>query len=244
MPRVYCVGPVFEAYKDEISALSTLLIAAFTYTLWRSTSGLLRASNEQGTAIKTSAAQSTRAAGAMEGVATAVGISAETGKEIAARQKLVSEMQLRAYLSMIIGGGTFQDRPNNLKFSGQPLLVNNGQTPAFKIRYVKKAAILPAPLPDDFAWPSPDTESPGEDMIGPHQNRVLTAVVDGFVADNDVADIKVGRGQGLYVWGTVTYEDAFGAPHQTDFCHLLLWLPDCKDGKIWGIYIPNRNNTT
>jgi len=236
-----CFTAAIDANHDLVTALGTIMIAIFTGTLWWSTSGLLRVSNEQEGAIRKSAQEATRSATAMEGVAAAVAVSAQTGKEIAAQQKLVSEMQLRAYLSVVIGAAAYQDRPGNIRFSGAPLLVNNSPTPAFKITYVTAAAVLPVPLPPNFDWPTPKNESRGEDMIGPHQNRVLSVVLDDFVDDNEVSDIKVGRGKALYVWGTITYEDAFKNSRRTDFCHLLTWLPN---GNVWGVYIPNRNNTT
>lgn len=68
----------------------------------------------------------------------------------------------------------------------------------------------------------------------------MFAVVDGFCADKDVEFIKRGtESRGLYVWGRVTYEDAFGETHFTRFCQHIYW--DLK-GNVQGHYIPGRND--
>jgi hypothetical protein len=68
----------------------------------------------------------------------------------------------------------------------------------------------------------------------------MTAVVDGFIADEDVESIKHGGGdKGLYVWGRVTYEDVFGEEHYTRFCQLIFWD---LDNTTRGLYIPGRND--
>ncbi len=205
--------------------------------------------------MQASIGQATRAAAAMEGVANAMAdvaafmatnveqlkITVATNKQIADRQKLVSELQLRAYINAVIGAGIFQDRTKNLKFEGRVLLVNEGPTPAHKAKHICDVGIFPVPLANGFEFPKMGTAAAGENMIGPRQNRSLSAVLDYFVADDAVEAIKSGNGQGLYVWGNITYEDAFGQERKTDFCHLLTWLPN---GNVWGYYTPNRNNAT
>jgi hypothetical protein len=192
--------------------------------------------------------EATRAASAMEGVAASMAINAAqivesvaTSKEIAARQKVLGEMQLRSYLSVIIGGGFYQDRAKGNYFQGTAALVNQGHTPATKVVHRTRAAILPVPLADDFVLPALPEKGAGESMMGPQQNRVLSSAFLDFCADDEVEDIKKGLSRGLYFWGEVTYEDAFGQNRVTTFCHLLTWRPD---GKSWGYYTPNRNTAT
>jgi hypothetical protein len=46
----------------------------------------------------------------------------------------------------------------------------------------------------------------------------MMAVVEGFRPDVEVDIIKSGSGNiGLYVWGKITYEDMFKAPHFVSF---------------------------
>jgi hypothetical protein len=66
----------------------------------------------------------------------------------------------------------------------------------------------------------------------------MSGVVDNFIADQDVADVMRGNGRGLFVWGSVSYEDAFKQPRTVEFCQQITWLPD---GRIWGYYPENRN---
>lgn len=158
-----------------------------------------------------------------------------------------SELQLRAYLTVAIGQAIYQERRTeekggDLKFDGRPLLVNTGNTPAKKIKFKCRAAILAVPLPKEFHLPEGIDDDTGESMLGPRQNANMFASVEGFQADNDVADIKNGfKGKGLYVWGLITYEDIFGHPHETRFCQQLYWD---RVGELRGFYIPGRNNAT
>jgi len=116
---------------------------------------------------------------------------------------------MRAYLTVIIGGGLYQERNKNLKFEGRPILINTGQTPARKVGYRASAAILPVELPEDFSFPLP-AKSAGASVIGPQQSNIMFAVVESFVPDQDVEVIKSGKdNRALYVWGVVTYEDFF-----------------------------------
>jgi hypothetical protein len=243
-----CTGSFIDENSGTITALATLAIAAFTLTLWRATSGMLSAAGEQSGAMERHIREAANSAKAMQDVAKAMTTntvlmaeSVATSKQIADQQKVVTEMQLRAYVSVVIGGGLYQERGKGLRFEARPVLVNSGSTPARKVVHTAHAAIFPAPLPKDLPLPIRQNEAGGEGMIGPHQSREMSATLDRFVADADVEDIKKAKGNGLYVWGIVTYEDAFGQPRETRYCQMITWHPD---GRIWGYYTPNRNNTT
>jgi hypothetical protein len=157
----------------------------------------------------------------------------------------VSKRELRAYLTVVIGTGVFQERRDedkggDLKFESDPLLVNTGRTPARRITFKARAAIMPVPLPNGINLPDAPDEGIGGNILGPQQNANLFAIVDGFCADKDVDSIKYGKGdKGLYVWGRVTYEDVFGEDHFTLFCQHIYW--DLGD-KVRGHYIPGRND--
>jgi len=243
-----CAGEFTDKNQGSIAALATAALAFFTFTLWRATSGMLASAKEQSGAMERSIAQATLAAKAMQSVADSMAINVSalsetvaTNKEIAARQKVLGEMQLRAYISVVIGGAIYQDRENKLRFEGRPMLVNDGNTPANRVVHKTIAAILPVPLPNGFVLPEPQSAEAGEGMIGPRQNRILTGIVSEFVDDGEVASIKRGDGKALYVWGSVNYEDAFRKPRRTDFCQILTWLPN---GALLGYYVPDRNTAT
>lgn len=157
----------------------------------------------------------------------------------------VSKRELRAYLTVIIGSGIFQQRRpeakgGDLKFESRPLIINTGRTPARNITHKARAAIMALPLPKGVNLPDAPDEGVGGNILGPQQNAYMRAVVDGFCADKEVDSVKYGTGnKGLYVWGRVTYDDVFGTSHYTQFCQHIYWD---LDGTIRGHYIPGRND--
>jgi hypothetical protein len=200
----------------------------------------VEAASEQSKDMKESVAQAARTAKAMEDVAVYFGKSVAQAEQSTASFQERMAMQTRAYLSVIIGNAVFQDRAKNLRFQALPLVVNGGNTPARKVGHRSRAAILPVPLPDDFDFPLPEQRTGGS-MVGAHQNATLNAIVDEFVNDAEVENIKKGMGKALHIWGIVYYEDIFGEQHETKFCQAITWLPD---GKIWGFYIERFNDAT
>ena len=242
-----CAGQFTDENGAAIAALATIVLAYFTFTLWGATRGMLDVAGEQAHAMENSITQASRSAKAMESVANSMEENAERlkdtiaiNREIADRQRDLGEMQLRAYLSALIGQAIYQERQKGLRFEGRAILVNQGHTPASRVRYRTRAAILPVPLPRDFELPDLPETSGDENMIGPQQNRTLSAVVADFVEDVEVDAIKIGIGKGLYLWGEILYVDAFRHERSTTFCHHLTWRGEA----IWGYYIPNRNNST
>jgi hypothetical protein len=189
------------------------------------------AAGDQAAEMRHSVAEAARLASAMERMAL-------NGEQSVQALRERTAQQMRAYLTIVIGGGTYQEREKGLKFDVRPNLVNTGNTPAHKVGYRARADILPVPLPADFALVLSEGRS-GSSVVGPHHNMELGAVVDRFVPDSEVEDIKRGIRRAVYVWGTVWYEDVFGEARETHFCHHIIWRPD---GKVYGYY-NERNNT-
>jgi hypothetical protein len=159
----------------------------------------------------------------------------------------VAKRELRAYLTVVIGAAIFQERRpvedgGDLMFECRPLIVNNGQTPARKVTFKARAAIIRhLALKETYLPEDPDAGSGGS-IIGPRQDANMFAVVEGFCPDEEVNDIKLGTGdRGLFVWGKVTYEDVFGDEHFTRFCQRIYWD---ATGNVRGNYIPGRNDAT
>jgi hypothetical protein len=153
-----------------------------------------------------------------------------------------TKTELRAYLAVVVGSAAFQERlepaRRDLKFEARPLLLNTGRTPASRIRFKARSAILPVPLPDGIDLPVTYDKDPGEGVLGTNQNAQMFATLDGFCQDSEVETIKKGEGSALYVWGLVTYDDVFGDTHETLFCQQIYWVGQV----IHGYYIPNRNH--
>jgi hypothetical protein len=201
------------------------------------TEKLIKENIAQSASLERSVKETARFATAMEGVAESLKKTAELSSETVKGLKL----QMRAYVTTSIGGAVFQERNKNIRFAASPLFNNNGLTPAHRVRHRSKAAVLPIPLPVDFDYPVPDAAS-GEALMAPRQQNVVNIIVDDFIDDSEVASVKSGIGQGLYVWGVIEYDDVFGNPQQTRYCQFLNWLPDGKT--VWGSFIPGHNDGT
>lgn len=184
-----------------------------------------------------------RVARAMQDNVAAVAQTVETNKEIAARQKQLGEMQLRAFVSVAIGPSLYQDRALNIRFGSSPVMINSGATPARKIRFRIKAAVLPVPFPSDFKFSLPPPNK-GEAQLAAHDNGNMEVRVDDWVGDFEVENIKRNLGKALYVWGVVTYEDAFKKLRRVTFCQQLYWLghPPNEVVRGWRLARHNRSN--
>lgn len=201
----------------------------------KQTDKLIQENIAQSASLERSVAETARFAAAMEGVSK----SLESTVQVSAETLQGLRIQMRAYLTVIVGSGTYQDRGLNLRFDAKPLVFNAGPTPARNVRTRTKSAILPIPLPEDFDQSIASDKEEGGNLIGAHQNAQMIAVVEDYVPDEQVEDIKTGKGLGVYTWGFVTYEDVFGESHTTKFCQRLTWLPN---GNVYGYYIPGRND--
>jgi len=243
------IGKFFQDFAGVIAAIATIVIAYFTRTLWVATDGMLRASGEQSEAMASSIKEAARSATAMEKVAESIAISAKaatesvaTTKEIGKRQELALEMQMRAYLKVVIGSAIYQEREKGkepLRFEANPSVVNTGNTPAHDVKFRIQAMILPVPLPADHVFPIPQEVHDGA-FIGIHQDSNMSATVEDFVDDKEVKDIKRLNGKGLYVWGIVYYKDVFGKDRETEFGQIIHWV----GAKVFGLYIQGRNKAT
>lgn len=200
----------------------------------------VKAAAEQAEDMKRAINEAGRSATAMEQVAVHIEVSARAATDSVIALKERTAQQMRAYLTVLIGAATYQNRGDNLRFESEPLLINTGHTPAHKVRYKAQAAILPVPLPDDFDFPL-TSDFIGESMLGPQQNANLVAIVDKFSPEHEVHDIKLGKGKALYVWGIVEYEDIFKTSQNTKFCQSIFWGPT---GKVFGYYISRHNEAT
>lgn len=236
---ITCFGVFLEANQGAVAALSGLLVALFTGTLWWATKRLQDASVQQGDDMQRSIAEAARAALAMENVANHFADNVATFRD-----------QMRAYVGVNIGGGVYQERARDLKFAGRPAMLNYGATPAYKVRYRIRADILPVPLRDDFDFPLPE-EWQGGAPLQPHQSFDMNGVANDFVDDSDVLDIKRARnGRGLCVWGVITYEDVSGKSHYTKFSQIITWFSwhdqytGREEERVYGFFTPQHNEAT
>lgn len=227
---------IIDRHEKLLTILSTIAIAFFTATLWRSTSALESSATQQGNDMRDSIREAGRSATAMEKVATATINNANLMQSIL-------HQQMRAYISVIIGGAIFQERSKNLRFAGKPRIVNTGHTPAHKVGFKIRAGIFSNPLPIDFDFKLPD-EIIGAHVIGTGHFNDITGIVDDYVSDDQVGSIKTGNESALFVWGIVFYEDVFGEPHETRFCQSITWIGKGETETVLGYYNSRHNEAT
>jgi hypothetical protein len=98
------IAKFLEEHNGAISAISTVFVAAFTYTLWRATTKLWHSSLKHSQHLESSLAEASRSASAMESVAKSLETTSAINREIADRQEVVTELQSRAYLSIVFIG--------------------------------------------------------------------------------------------------------------------------------------------
>lgn len=229
-------------------AASTFLLFCFTAGLWWVTYQLSHDAKDAGARqseeMQKSIAEATRAATAMEKMAEAASVSSNAASESVAALKARTAQQMRAYLTVLAGNGIYQEREKQLRFAVHPTLLNSGHTPASNMSYWAKATILPFPLPEEFEFTIHENPIKSSMVIGPQQSVILDAVVDGFVPDGEVADIKIGTTRRVHIWGIVTYSDVFNEVHTTRFCHSIRWFGSAGDEKTAGTYSFRHNEVT
>lgn len=183
--------------------------------------------------------QATRTAIASETSAEAMTVNSRVVVELSER----SAMQIRAYVSVLIAEGLYQD--NNFRFGVKPTVVNTGQTPATRVRFTARAEVLPFPLPDDFSFGPLAEPSSIFGAIPPHHNYSINRAVDERFDDPDSEDIKRSNGRRVYIWGTVIYEDVFEEEHRTDFAHSIYWIRFRDESeRLFGDYSDRHNGIT
>lgn len=249
------VPQILDRMGGVLTALATLAIAWFTLSLRQSTDKLWDAgerqlklttdnSTAQSSDMQHSIAEAVRAATAMENVAQGIDLSVRATQASVATLRERTAMQMRAYISVLISNGVYQERDKNLKFEVRPTVINTGQTPAHKLTYWASARILPNPLPEDFDFPEGEDSVRSGFVLGPHQSIIINAAVPDFVADTEVDEIKIGRNRRVWVWGVVFYEDVFGEPRKTKFCNNLHWLKGPQGEVVGGGYGTKHNEAT
>jgi hypothetical protein len=189
--------------------------------------------------MRDSITQATRAADAMEEFAKAAAISANAATEIVANNKDTMTRLLRAYVCVNFGTAIFQNPGTQYRFEVRLLLINAGQTPAYKVAFKVRTDVLPYPLPQNFDFAVPDNPAGSENTLGGHAPPItLTGVVDRLYSEEEVAEIKSGL-KCLYIFGTVTYEDVYHLSRYQNFCFSVIWL---KDDASMGIFTRRHND--
>jgi hypothetical protein len=200
----------------------------------------VKAAAEDSKDMKQSIAEATRSADAMEEFAEAAAVQARALSEQVATTKDTMPRLLRAYVCVNFGFTIPQNQETGYRFEVRLLLINAGQTPAYKVGFKTRADVLSYPLPQDFDFAIPDNPAGSESTLAGHAPAItLTGVVDRLYSEEEVAEIKSGLKKRLYIFGTVTYEDVYHFRRYTNFCFSVIWL---KDGNTMGIFTKRHND--
>jgi len=215
---------IFNVLSTAITAIFTVVLAASTVLLWKETKDLRDFAQLQSADMKESIKEASRAATAMQNVATAVAANAQASNESLALYKDANIRQMRAYLTVGFIGVLPQDATTNFRFEVRMTLQNVGNTPAYKVETNIYAGILPFPLPHDFAFPEFNEALSAPAVMMPHQSNIVSGIADQIYSDDDVHEISYGPSKRLYVYGIVKYKDAFDVSRQTTFCQEIEYL--------------------
>lgn len=103
-----------------------------------------------------------------------------------------------------------------------------GQTPAYDLSLITHIAALPYPLKGDVRnIPGPAVESVARTLLAPNQTASNKLGLT-YAPNHDQFQIMNGAGYRIFVWGEVTYRDAFKIDRRTRFC----WsFPHAEAGK-------------
>jgi hypothetical protein len=194
--------------------------------------------------MERSVAEAARAARAMEGVATSMEVNAQQVVQSVAFQKRYGQMQLRPYLTVLIGEGLYQDNAHVFEIMAK--LLNTGHTPARDVRWKIALTTLPAEIPPDFKFPLPK-ESFGGNMIAPHQDYLLSAMLPPprRVSDDEALNLRDRTGdKTLVLYGCVSYRDGLNRRYLCTFAQRV-WWEKRGDGTIprnlRGLYMMEHN---
>jgi hypothetical protein len=228
------IGDFLDRHNGAISAISTVFVALFTYTLWRATTRLWQSSQRHARHLEESIAEAGRSATAMEHVSVTLADTAASAaentrlvREMSERQARVSALQLRAYFSIQFGTVVPQDNETGYRFEPRMLIINTGHTPGYQVRHRINANVLPFPLPADFEFPLPDFHpEAGIGTLGPQQRFIIGTPVPHLYSDAEILQIRNGVDRRIYIWGAVVYRDAFEVEQFTNFCQSIIWLSD------------------
>ena len=229
--HIACARVTTGENDGAVAALATVVVAFFTFTLWRATSGLLRSAQAQSADTKASIEQATRAATAMEQISESIASSAASAaqavtatQESIANNKIAWRAQMRAYLGVIPGTLIEQDDTTGVRIELQPWIVNNGLTPAHNVRYNAVIEVMSVPIPSGFGFELPPVgPAPSTLTLGPRQQIFMITFARDMLAKGILAELKASSGRRVCIYGTVTYNDVFWGAWYTNFCYFLVW---------------------
>lgn len=157
------------------------------------------------------------------------------------RQRLVSELHGRAYLTVAFLN-MIEQNAAGMRFQPRAVILNKGNTPAYNVRSYTSTGVYPADLPPQFVFPVPvlPAEAPGS-IIGPGMDRIVSSVAPESYPPDIENEIRRGLQNRLYLWGEVRYRDAFGSERVTKYA---CWFLQVGANQWMMFDVPGLNEAT
>jgi hypothetical protein len=197
-----CEAVAVDKHNGLVAAFAGLIVACFTYTLWRSTEKLWKAGDEQITVAKVSAAAAKDAA-----------IAARDQVELS-REALITTERAFVVLNPFWHKNETVDGVKGWSF--RCIWKNTGNTPTkfMLMNFNRQWRVVAGQLPldDDFK----DGDNAGPAFLGPQNERGSAKL---HIPEDVLNLIQMGQAH-AYLWGWAEYNDVFvGTPrHRTEFC--------------------------
>jgi hypothetical protein len=124
-----------------------------------------------------------------------------------------SQRELRAYLSVSPIWVLFFNRTPPEKIMIEAVIRNHGQTPASQIRNVYEIGVF------EPSYQTPETATQRRDSEGtafPNLDLAVRFFDSKVFSPQEAGDVISGK-KLIFVWGTITYKDAFNRQWETDF---------------------------
>jgi hypothetical protein len=219
----------------------TFCLALYTARLYRATVRLgedaERTSSRQGIEMAESIRQASLAAQAMTDLASHMAVSASSAQESTKTLRERTALQLRAYLTVTTGTSVYQERYRDTGFQAFGKVKNSGGTPATRVRLRTASQIMNLPIAAAFDFPLPALVDDAGMTLGSGQEMDVWADPLALVPDDEVPEIKAGSGgRALTIWGAVSYDDIFGDPHETRYCHAITWRGNGSAETVFAYY--------
>ena len=135
--------------------------------------------------------------------------------DLARTARKTAQQQLRAYVAARAESvSSFgPDVPVGIRFR----MTNHGQTPAHDVSQTATIAILSHPLPPNFNFPPPPTPTPSKFVLHPGASFDAGVVAPRPFTGDEIVQATSNDFR-IYLYGSVTYRDAFKKHRETTFC--------------------------
>ena len=166
-----------------------------------------------------------------------LGLAIYTGKLWRSTERN-SQLELRAYISV---GEEPKGRiiEEGERARVQSVITNNGKTPANDVKCNSGIVILPKDIREQSQLPKLKDKELTSTVMAAGEAVFLSTEGDYPIDSRELADICGFGNNRLYVYGIITYQDAFDGKQYTNFCYQIQVSPD---GTVTGWHIVPCHN--